>query len=99
MSRRTEAASDSPLVRCSLLTLSLGFLALFIALPLAAVFVQAFDKGWHVYWDAVRSPDALAALRLEPAGNRDRRSAEPGLRRRRRLGDCQVRVPRKEPCS
>jgi sulfate/thiosulfate transport system permease protein len=64
VSRRTEAASDSPLVRYSLLTLSLGFLALFIALPLAAVFVQAFDKGWHVYWDAVRSPDALAALRL-----------------------------------
>jgi len=64
VSRRTKAASDSPLVRYSLLTLSLGFLALFIALPLAAVFVQAFDKGWHVYWDAVRSPDALAALRL-----------------------------------
>ena len=64
MSRSGRERSDPPLVRWVLLTLALGFLALFIALPLAAVFVQALDKGWHAYWDAVRSPDALAALRL-----------------------------------
>ena len=64
MRRSGRERSDPPLVRWVLLTLALGFLALFIALPLAAVFVQAFDKGWPAYWDAVRSPDALAALRL-----------------------------------
>ena len=64
MTGKARERSDPPLVRWGLLTLALGFLALFIALPLAAVFVQALDKGWQTYWDAVRSPDALAALRL-----------------------------------
>lgn len=47
MSQIARGKSDPLLVRYALLTLALGFLALFIALPLAAVFVQALDKGGH----------------------------------------------------
>jgi sulfate transport system permease protein len=32
--------------------------------PLAAVLQQAFEKGIGAYWEAIREPDALAALRL-----------------------------------
>jgi sulfate transport system permease protein len=44
--------------------LALGSLGLFIVLPLAAVFVQAFSKGVAVYLAAVREPDTLSAIKL-----------------------------------
>ena len=50
---------------CWLLTaLALGFMGLFLVLPLAAVFVEALRGGWQAYWDALKEPDALAAIRL-----------------------------------
>jgi sulfate transport system permease protein len=55
---------ESPLVRWALTGLALGFLGLFLVVPLAAVFVEAFSKGWNAYAAAVREPDALAAVRL-----------------------------------
>ena len=51
-------------VRGILLFLALGFLALFLLVPLAAVFYEAFRKGWALYLDAIVEPDALAAIRL-----------------------------------
>ncbi|WP_238890635.1 sulfate ABC transporter permease subunit CysW [Achromobacter insuavis] len=47
-----------------LLFLALGFLALFLLVPLAAVFYEAFRKGWALYLEAIVEPDALAAIRL-----------------------------------
>jgi len=55
---------DPPLVRWGLTALALGALALFIGLPLAAVFVEAFRKGAAVYLAAVRQPDTLSAIEL-----------------------------------
>jgi sulfate transport system permease protein len=43
---------------------ALGFLGLFLVLPLATVFIQAFSKGIGVYVDAIREPAALSAIRL-----------------------------------
>jgi sulfate transport system permease protein len=43
---------------------ALLFLGIFLVLPLAAVFVEAFAKGWQTYLAAVRDPDALSAIRL-----------------------------------
>ena len=40
------------------------FFALFLLLPLLAVFVEAFSKGWEVYLAALVEPDALSAIRL-----------------------------------
>ena len=51
-------------VRGVLLFIALGFLALFLLVPLAAVFAEAFRKGWALYLDAIVEPDAWAAIRL-----------------------------------
>jgi sulfate transport system permease protein len=51
-------------IRWALTALALGFLTLFLAIPLAAVFVEAFANGFGPYFAAIVEPDALAALRL-----------------------------------
>ncbi len=51
-------------VRALLITVALGFMTLFLVVPLVAVFAQAFSKGWHAYLSAIVDEDALAAIRL-----------------------------------
>ena len=51
-------------VRGVLLFLALGFLTLFLLVPLAAVFIEAFRKGWQLYLDAIVEPDAWSAIKL-----------------------------------
>ena len=58
--RHTEPAA----VRWLLTALALGFLGLFLLLPLTAVFVEALRNGLGAYLDSVREPDAVAALTL-----------------------------------
>lgn len=58
------ATTEPAWVRVLLTVIALGFLALFILLPLVTVFVEALRRGWHVYFAAIVEPDALAALRL-----------------------------------
>ncbi len=61
----TPAATVEPLwVRITLITLALSFSALFLLLPLIAVFTEAFRKGWEAYLLAIIEPDALSAIRL-----------------------------------
>ncbi|MGX5733559.1 sulfate ABC transporter permease subunit CysW [Bosea thiooxidans] len=62
--RRSSARGESLGVRIALIAVSLGFLLLFLMLPLAAVFVEAGAKGWEAYRAAITEPDALAAIRL-----------------------------------
>jgi len=61
MSRPT---TEPPLVRIALTLLALAFLGLFLVVPLAAVFTQAFEKGALAYLTAVKEPAAFAAMRL-----------------------------------
>jgi len=51
-------------VRYLLITIAVGFLGLFLVLPLAAIFIKAFDKGSAVFFAAISSPDALSAIKL-----------------------------------
>ncbi|MDX9975566.1 MAG: sulfate ABC transporter permease subunit CysW [FCB group bacterium] len=51
-------------VRILFTTTALAFVALFLVLPLVLVFVQAFDKGIGPYLEALKEPDALAAVKL-----------------------------------
>ena len=51
-------------VRGILLGIALLFLTLFLLVPLAAVFAEAFRKGWALYLEAIVEPDAWAAIRL-----------------------------------
>jgi len=61
----TSRATREPAPVQLLLTLvALGFIALFLVLPLVAVFAQALEKGWAAYVGALREPMALSALRL-----------------------------------
>jgi sulfate/thiosulfate transport system permease protein len=55
---------ESTLLRWILIAAALLFLGLFLLVPLAVVFVQAFDKGLGHYLKAVRDPETLSALRL-----------------------------------
>ena len=61
---RGSAVPASPLGRRLLIGAALGFLGLFVALPLAVVFGQAFSKGLSAYAAAVSNPAALSAVRL-----------------------------------
>ncbi|RIV86200.1 sulfate ABC transporter permease subunit CysW [Aurantiacibacter xanthus] len=47
-----------------LIAAALAFIALFLVLPLAAVFMAALEKGLEAYAAALVEPDALAAIRL-----------------------------------
>ena len=60
----SQAISESLPVRLLLIALALAFLALFVILPVIAVFIEAFRKGWQDYLAAFSDPDALAAIRL-----------------------------------
>jgi len=58
------ATREVPWVKWTILSLGLAFFALFLVLPLVAVFTEALRKGAGVYFAALLEPDALAALRL-----------------------------------
>ena len=58
------ATREAPWVRYTLLALGLGFFALFLLLPLVAVFTEALRKGWDAYFAALADPDAIAAVKL-----------------------------------
>jgi sulfate transport system permease protein len=60
----SPAASDTPIVKWLIIAISLTFFATFLLLPLLAVFVEAFKKGWEAYLRAIVEPDALSAMRL-----------------------------------
>lgn len=59
-----DATAEPAWVRALLIALALGFMTLFLFVPLASVFVEAFKKGVGVYLAAISEPDALAAIRL-----------------------------------
>jgi sulfate transport system permease protein len=62
---RFDAATAEPAwVRRSLIALALLFMTLFLFVPLATVFFEAFKKGFDVYWAAVTDDDALSAVTL-----------------------------------
>jgi len=51
-------------VRILLTAVALGFLALFLAVPLVTILSNAFSKGLAAYGAAIAEPDARAAIRL-----------------------------------
>jgi sulfate transport system permease protein len=55
---------DHPLLRWSLTLVALGFIGLFLLLPLATVFSEALGEGWQAARDAIKDPETLSAIRL-----------------------------------
>ena len=64
MSAIHPSRTEHPLVRHALIAIVIGFMALFLFLPVACIFSSAFDKGVAFYFAAIRTPEALSAIRL-----------------------------------
>ena len=58
------ATRETPVVKWLILGTALTFFAVFLLMPLIAVFVEVLRKGWETYVMALVDPDALSALRL-----------------------------------
>jgi sulfate transport system permease protein len=62
--RSGRGAEESPWVKWTLISVAGAFVLVFLLLPLANVFVQAFAKGPRASWTALTEPDTRAAIRL-----------------------------------
>ena len=60
----TSATTEPAWMRRTLIAIALLFLAVFLFVPLAAVFFEALKKGLGVYVAAITDPDALSAIKL-----------------------------------
>ncbi|KAB2654060.1 MAG: sulfate ABC transporter permease subunit CysW [Verrucomicrobia bacterium] len=62
--RSQRGSEESPWVRWTLILAGGTVAAVFLVLPLANVFWQAFSKGGAAYVDAIRHPDSWSAIKL-----------------------------------
>jgi sulfate transport system permease protein len=62
--QRKITTHESKFVTVLLISVALAYLLLFLALPLISVFYEAFAKGWELYIEAIKEPDALSAIKL-----------------------------------
>ncbi len=62
--RVLSPTDDHPTFRLAMISLSVGFVGLFLVLPLVTVFSQALAHGISEAWDALAQPDTLSAIRL-----------------------------------
>jgi sulfate transport system permease protein len=61
---RRPALAPPLIVNAAITLIALGFLFLFVLMPLIIVLKEAFSAGLSVWWASVIEKDALAALRL-----------------------------------
>ena len=59
-----KAITEPVWLKITLIAIALAFSLLFLLIPLAIVFTEAFKKGWQTYLLAISDPDALSAIRL-----------------------------------
>ena len=63
--RRPHPSPTEPLIlRVFLILLVFGLLTIFLFLPLAVVFSQALQTGWHGYVEAMKDPDSVSSMKL-----------------------------------
>lgn len=60
----SSATRETPWVKWALIGTGVAFFGFFLLLPLFAVFVEAFRQGVGVYWESLKEPDAVYALKL-----------------------------------
>jgi sulfate transport system permease protein len=63
-SRSRAALQDPAWIRWTLIATGALFLTVFLLVPLAAVFVGAFEQGWEVFRSAIATADTRSALLL-----------------------------------
>lgn len=64
MNASTRSTQDALWTRVLLILLAVGFLVLFLIVPLASVFAEAFRKGVAVYFSAITEENARSAILL-----------------------------------
>ncbi|PAE44236.1 sulfate ABC transporter permease subunit CysW [Bacillus sp. 7884-1] len=63
--KNVKANSEPGLIiKWLLITIALGFLGIFILVPLIAVFTEGLNKGIELYFASLTEPDALSAIKL-----------------------------------
>jgi sulfate/thiosulfate transport system permease protein len=64
ISNMDDTLTEPRLVRWSLILLSCLFVGFFLIIPLVSVFAEAFKKGTEAYFEAIKEPDTLFAIKL-----------------------------------
>ena len=65
MSVENKHGIQDPLwVQWTLITITIGFVAIFLALPVAIIFAEALKDGWKTYAIALKDPAAWSAIHL-----------------------------------
>jgi sulfate/thiosulfate transport system permease protein len=64
LGKSDRSTRENPLVKWLLILIAMAFAGLFLLLPIANVFVQAFAKGFGPYATALAQPDTAAAIKL-----------------------------------
>ncbi|RKY56156.1 MAG: sulfate ABC transporter permease subunit CysW [Candidatus Neomarinimicrobiota bacterium] len=62
--KRSQALKTPTVFNILIGVAALGFITLFLLLPLAIVFTEAFRQGIRVWWQSISDPDALSAIKL-----------------------------------
>jgi sulfate transport system permease protein len=63
-SKSRRGIEEPVLIRRILIGIAVGFVGVFLLLPLANVFAQAFAKGWAAYLQSLQQPDTRSAVLL-----------------------------------
>lgn len=58
------ALDDPSWLKNGLIATSIGFMIMFLCLPLGLVLYEAFSKGLGAYWSSLIQPDTLSAIKL-----------------------------------
>jgi sulfate/thiosulfate transport system permease protein len=61
---RVRSTTEDRLTQILLIGIAFAFLGFFLLLPLIAVFSEGLEKGLGAFLEAIKDPDALAAIRL-----------------------------------
>ena len=64
LGKSDRSTREHPLVKWLLIGVAMAFAVVFLLLPIANVFVQAFSKGLSGYLNALRQPDTMHAIQL-----------------------------------
>ena len=63
LGEQRSAEATGAMGRYALMTAGIGFLIILIALPLTAIFTQAYRGGLAAFWETISSPEAVFSLR------------------------------------
>ncbi|MEY4767737.1 MAG: sulfate transporter permease subunit CysW [Pseudomonadota bacterium] len=61
---RQRVLHEPKWIKIGLISIAIGFIFLFLCLPLVIIAKEAFAKGWNAYQIALIQPEALSAIRL-----------------------------------